>query len=290
MKASKRRVLICAATAVVLVGLALAARDSLECKLIFPGAATQGRSDAVVRASSAYELIPLRTRDGTRIVAQFGRALDSAGLPAATPERRPTVLFFYGNGSCVAFMSGEFERFRRLGVNVLMPEFPGYGMSEGQPSERGFYAAGDAAYDYLLTRPEVDPRQIVLAGWSMGAAVAIDLASRRPALALITVSAFTTLPAVAHALVPWLPASLILRSRFDNRTKIAAVSCPIFIAHGTRDGLVPPAMAAQLAAAARGPVITCQVTGAGHNDVFLVGGDALWGALGTFIRRQVPTQ
>lgn len=271
-----------AAAIICLAGI-VEGRASLEARLIFPGTVTQGRPDTVIPPGPGYELVHLTTPEGTAIVAQFGHALDTRGEPAANPERRPTVIFFYGNGSCAAYMAGEFDRFRRLGARVLMPDFPGYGMSAGKPSEKGFYATADAAYDYLLRRPDIDDNRIVAAGWSMGAAVAIDLASRRKVEGLVTVSAFTTLPAVAHSLVPWLPTSFIVRSRFDNVQEIARVTCPIFMAHGSVDNLVPPEMVSALAAAAGRNVVIYRVAGGGHNDVFDVGGDALWGAIGATI-------
>jgi fermentation-respiration switch protein FrsA (DUF1100 family) len=254
-------------------------RASLEASFIYPGAATQGRPDAVVPHGGDYELVPLRTRDGTAIVAQFGRALDDRGEHMLDPGMRPTVIFFYGNGACLAYTGEEFTAFRRLGANVLVPEYPGYGMSGGKPSEKGFYAAADAAYDYLVQRPDLDHDRIVAAGWSMGAAVAVDLASCGKVSSLVLVNAFTTLPAVAHALVKWFPTSLIVRSRFDNLAKIPAITCPIFMAHGTRDDLVPPVMSGQLAAAARSRVSAYEVIGGGHNDVFEVGGKPLWEAI-----------
>ena len=284
----KKNFYLPATAALILLACVLAARASLESRLIYPGAATQGRPDALIRPGGDCELVALRSRDGTRITARFGRALGPGGLPEPDSRRRPTVIFFYGNGTCAAFMGAEFGRFRQLGLNVLMPDFPGYGMSGGRPSERGLYAAGDAAYDYLQTRADVDPGRIVLAGWSMGAAVAVDLASRRRPLALMTVSAFTTLPAVAHSLVPWFPASLIIRSRFDNLAKMARVSCPVLIAHGSRDRLVPPAMACVLASAARGGATTFQVPGAGHADVFSAANGALWNGFAAFLGRLKP--
>ena len=86
----------------------------------------------------------------------------------------------------------SFEGLRRLGVNVLIPEYPGYGMSDGRASERGCYAAADVAYDYLARRPDIDRAQIIVAGHSLGGAVAVDLASRRHVAALITLSTFTS--------------------------------------------------------------------------------------------------
>jgi fermentation-respiration switch protein FrsA (DUF1100 family) len=277
-----RRILLVASAIACFAGIA-AARASLESALIYPGTSTQGRPDAIVTPRPGQELVHLATADGTKIVALFGHALDGRGETLPDPGARPTVIFFYGNAACVAHMEGEFERFRRLGTNVLMPDFPGYGMSGGKPSEAGFYATADAAYDYLLSRPDVDRDRIVAAGWSMGAAVAIDLASRRRVDRLVTISAFTTLPATAHALVPWLPTSFIVRSRFDNIGKLPRVTCPIFMAHGTIDTVVPPYMEDQLAAAAGRKVAVYRVVGGGHNDIFFVGGDRLWDAIRTSI-------
>ena len=52
---------------------------------------------------------------------------------------------------CLAASKPEFDRFRRLGLNVIVPDYIGYGMSEGHPSEKGCTATADAAYDYLVS-------------------------------------------------------------------------------------------------------------------------------------------
>jgi fermentation-respiration switch protein FrsA (DUF1100 family) len=254
-------------------------RGSLETKLVFPGSATQGLAGATLPPSPDYELIPLQTSDGTRIVAEFGSALGIDGKSEAAAGHAPTVIFFYGNGACAANMAVEFWRFRQMGVNIIMPDYPGYGMSGGRPSERGFYAAADAVYDYVAQRPGIDRDRIAVVGWSMGGAVAIDLACRRKVAALETISAFTSLPAVAHTVAPWLPVKWILRSRFDNLAKIHSITCPILIAHGRLDQIVPPEMAGQLAAATQSGVKAFMIEGAGHNDVFDVGGLPLWEAM-----------
>lgn len=257
---------------------------SIERQAIFPGAATLGSPSATLPQSSDYELVTLKTKDGTRIVAQFGTA---RGAPAdiAPGERPPTVLYFYGNGSSLANSADIFNELRQRGANVLVTEYPGYGMSQGKPNEPAFYAAADAAYDFLAGRPEVDAKKFIAMGWSMGAGVAIDLASRRPMAGVITVSAFTTLPKVAKKVTPWLPVSLLLRSRFDNETKIASLHCPILLLHGTADTLVPASMADELAAAASsGSARVQKIPGAGHNDVFFAGGAAMWNSIADFIR------
>jgi fermentation-respiration switch protein FrsA (DUF1100 family) len=187
----------------------------------------------------------------------------------------------------MAYSTDVFEHFRRLGANVIIPDFEGYGMSGGKPSEAGCYAAADVAYKYLLSREDVDSKQIVAIGWSLVAAVAVDLASRRHVAGLVTVSAFTSLRAMAQQFISWLPMSLILKYRFDNEKKLAEISCPVLIVHGTDDELVPFAMSGQLAGVAKGKVTRFDVVGGRHNDIFEVGGLGLLNQIGTFLKSVV---
>jgi hypothetical protein len=257
----------------------------IQDRFIFPGADTQGERDALLTQGTNNEILSLRANDGTRIAALFGSALQSDGQPLADNRACPTVIYFYGNGSCMAYSMDVFDHARRLGANIIIPDYEGYGMSAGKPSESGCYAAADVAYDYLLSRKDIDPKRIVPMGWSLGGAVAIDLANRRPAAGLVTISAFTNLRAMAHQFVPWAPLSLILKYRFDNLKKLTEISCPILIAHGTLDELVPARMAGELAAVAKGKVTRYDVMDAGHNDVYDVGGEKLWNQIGDFLGR-----
>ncbi|MGA3065726.1 MAG: alpha/beta hydrolase [Tepidisphaeraceae bacterium] len=255
----------------------------LQTGLIFPGAATQGQRDATLFPSPRYELLTLPAHDGQKIAALFGTALEPDGQLLANAAARPTLIFFYGNAMCVAYSTDTFDHFRRLGFNVIIPDYEGYGMSTGKPSEAGCYAAADAAYDYLLTRKDIDSKKIVATGWSLGAGVAVDLAARRPVCGLAIFSPFTSMNAMAHKLVPWIPTSLILRHHFENLDKIRRISCPVLIANGTRDSIVPPTMADRLAAAAKSRVTRYRVDLADHNDLFEVGGDKLLAQLKSFV-------
>jgi fermentation-respiration switch protein FrsA (DUF1100 family) len=100
---------------------------------------------------------------------------------------------------------------------------------------------------------------------------------------VITISAFTSLSDMARQVVGWFPVSFILKYRFDNLGKLAGITCPILIVHGTQDELVPFGMAKRLAESAKGNVQRYNVQGAGHNDVFDVGGEELKDRVGQFI-------
>src|SRR3954468_20758818 len=79
-----------------------------QTQLIFPGAATQGRKDAIVRPFQGSELVDLRAAGGEKVVALFGPAMTPQGQPHPDARNRPTLLYFYGNGMCMADCEGEF--------------------------------------------------------------------------------------------------------------------------------------------------------------------------------------
>ena len=239
--------------------------------MIFPGRATQGAKHAVIRESAQgnYELVHLTTSRGDKAVALFGAARDADGRPPLDPATQPTLLFFYGNAMCLADCFGLMDDFRNLGVNVMVAEYVGYGMSSGKASEQTLYETADACWDHLQSRRDIDPKKIIVAGWSLGAAVAIDLASRKPVIGLATFSAFTSMSKMARKVVPWLPTSLMLRHRFDNLAKIRDLKIPILIVHGQNDRIIPFEMSDELFKAAGNSARAKKVSiFSDHNDVF----------------------
>jgi fermentation-respiration switch protein FrsA (DUF1100 family) len=268
----------------------IAVLSSLQALLIFPGASTQGSSSAIHRPRPATELVRLRTKHGEHVVALYGPALLAGGQPDLRAELRPTMIYFYGNAMCLNDAAFEFDQFRRLGLNVLIPEYVGYGMSEGRPSEEGCQATALAAYDYLVSTRGVEARRIISAGWSLGGAVAIDLAACREVGGLVAFSSFTSAVDMARLVLPFVPVSLLVRHRFDNIQKIAGITCPTLIGHGRLDAIVPFNMGEKLAAKARGPLTTLWIDRAEHNDFFEVGGARIGEAIATFAAQLGPAE
>ena len=246
---------------------------TFQANLIFPGAATQGRPEAVARARPGEELVRLAIDKG-EVVAIYGPALDANGRPLPDPSSRPALVFFYGNAMCMAYCAPLLERFRRLGLNVMIPDYLGYGMSGGEPSELGCRATAEACYQNLRNRG-FPPERILVGGWSLGAAVAIDLASRQPAAGLFAFSAFTNLRDMARGLIPVPLPSFLFAHKFDNLSKIGGIRCPILLGHGRRDSIIPFAMFKRLEAAVKAPLSTLVIDDADHNDFFDVGGERI---------------
>ncbi len=242
----------------------------LQEKLIFQGASTQGTTDAIVNPLPGTQLLKLDTPEGEHVAAIFGRAQTPRGEPVADPAHAPTIIFFYGNAMCMNDCMEEFRDFRKLGANVMVPEFLGYGMSSGKPGEKGCYVAADAAWDWLEQQPDIDHHKIIVSGWSLGAAVAVDLAAHKPVAGLAMFSAFTSMKALGSHLYPFLPVGLALKHHFDSIKKIPRITCPIVIGHGVEDNLIPYYMSDELFAAAKDHIIVrIRAEKTMHNDFLL---------------------
>jgi fermentation-respiration switch protein FrsA (DUF1100 family) len=174
------------------------------------------------------------------------------------------TLYLHGNAGNIAYRYPRFHEIAAAGSSILALDYRGYGKSGGSPSEKGVYADAEAAYDYLL-RTGYRPGQIVLHGESLGTAVAVDLASRRPCAALVLEAPFTSARDVAGTVLPVIGPLLVWG--FDSRSKIARVRAPVLAIHGDRDDIIPLRLCQSLMAAAPGPKSLWIVPGAGHNDI-----------------------
>ncbi len=203
--------------------------------------------------------VELTCTDGTRVHAWY----------CPCPESADALLYCHGNAGNLSHRGASIVKMRELlKVSVLIIDYPGYGKSEGSPSEQGCYQAVDAAYVWLTDEKKIAPKKIILYGASLGGGVITDLASRKDHRALVLIKTFTSLPDVASELYWWLPVPkhALMRNRFDSLSKISSCHRPVFIAHGTRDEVVPYAQGERLFQAANKPKQFLPIEGDGHND------------------------
>jgi uncharacterized protein len=171
------------------------------------------------------------------------------------------------------------------GLSILLFDYPGYGRSDGRPSEQGCYDAASAAYQWLVEQQKISPTDILVVGRSLGTAVAVHLAGRLPHRALILISPFTSIPDVAQTRYPFLPARLFMRNRFDSLGRIGRCTRPVLIVHGTKDGMVPCCLGERLFEAANEPRRLHILSGAGHGDAVLA---EFFPALRRFLAESAP--
>lgn len=195
-------------------------------------------------------------------------------LDAVTLEHGPTAVgdpywIVYFNGAAGSIHRRRYrehlEQLHRLGYNVFSFDYRGFGRNPGSPSEDGLYADAEAAYRHLVDDRGIDPGRIILAGRSLGSAVAVEIATRVRSAGLVLLSPIDSVPAVGQRLYPWAPVTLLASNRFDSLSKIARVDVPVLIVHSPRDRFVPIDAGRALYAAATSRKVMLE-TGGGHNS------------------------
>jgi uncharacterized protein len=166
---------------------------------------------------------------------------------------------------------------------VLLFDYRGYGGNPGSPSEKGLAADARAALAWLVAQPEVDQDNIVYFGESLGAAVAIGLATEHPPAALVLRSPFTSLAEVGRVHYPWLPIGRLLIDRYPSIDRIGSLTAPLLVIAGDRDDIVPESLSKKLYEAAPDPKRYQLVPGANHNDPELIDDPRLIEAVGRFL-------
>ncbi|MFQ5679027.1 MAG: alpha/beta hydrolase [Gemmatimonadota bacterium] len=198
--------------------------------------------------------------------AGAGGAKGEAGV-SSTP--RGVALYLHGNAGHLAYRGEIAAGLADLDLDILLPDYRGYGLSQGRPDEEGLYRDAEAAYDVALERAGVGPERLVVVGNSLGSAVAVELARRRPVAGLVLLGAFTSTVAVARNAFRWLPASALHWSahRFDLLSRLSDAGAPLLVAVGEEDRLVPVEEARRVFDAAPSPKRWYVARGVGHDDL-----------------------
>jgi pimeloyl-ACP methyl ester carboxylesterase len=226
--------------------------------------------------------LKLTLSDGTKIHARW----------APHPNATGAVLYCHGNGGNIDLWGGTVrETWDNLNESVLIFDYPGYGYSEGKPSEASCGEAAWAAYYWLTQIQKVPAARVLIMGESLGGGVAVDLASRldnaplpvTPNVAwprdgsvaalpspeyraLILVRTFTSVADVADDQFPLLFSEPFVTNHFDNLKNIPLCKQPVFIAQADKDRTIPFRHGVRLQEACKAPVDFCVLRGMGHND------------------------
>ncbi len=209
-----------------------------------------------------------------------GVALNGWFVPGA---KDLTWLWFTGNAGNISYRLDNLKLLHdRLGLNIFIIDYRGYGKSQGKVSEEGTYLDAEAALKYLHSRKDINHDRIISFGRSLGSAVAIDLATKERCLGIILESPFTSATDIMRRIFPFLPPG-ILSAKYDSLSKIKRVTAPLLVLHGDRDEVIPFELGRKLYEAANEPKEFYTIKGAGHNDTYIVGGEEYIAALQGFI-------
>lgn len=223
------------------VGLAL--WPSLRRHLTYPGGhLTPEEGDPARWGLPDAEEVRIPTTDGVTLHGWW--------IPAAGPTDDPacgTVIYFHGNANTIAPRAWLGRRLAGRGLNVLLFDYRGYGLSEGRPREDGLRRDARAAWAHVVERRVAEPERVILFGHSLGSAVALELAlslddDRAPA-AVVLGAPFPDFPTLFRHHAPWLPFSWLpwREGRYDAGSRIGQLGVPVLLLVGEADRVVPPA-------------------------------------------------
>jgi hypothetical protein len=243
---------------------------SQETRLVFQAE----RPLAAARPAFPFSQVDIPRRDHHR---QFAWVMEN-------PEARTWVLFLHGNSATVASRVNiaRYRDLRALGLNILAPEYRGFAGLPGIPSETGLNSDGRAAFDYLTGTRGVSPARVVIYGWSLGSAVAVDLAASVDEAAVVLEGAPASLVDIGAQLYPYFPIRRIMRNPFDSIRKVDRIQSPMLFIHSPEDTIVPYGEGRRLFEAARPPKHFVDVRG-GHIDANEVDRTVFFGAVRSFL-------
>jgi len=220
--------------------------------------------DWKLRSGLPLEDVWFSSADGTKL---FGWYVEASA-------DRPVILWCHGNAGNVINRLDNLGRLLRSAFSVFVFDYRGYGRSQGRPSEEGLYLDAVGAYDYLTRTRMIRPERLILFGRSLGAAVAGDLASQKPAAGLVLESSFPSIEAVAKFHYGGLPLHWLLGAEFRLIDRLPNLSLPKLIIHGDQDDIIPLALGRHVFEGSLSPKSFYVIAGAGHNNTYIVGGNA----------------
>lgn len=196
-------------------------------------------------------------------------------IPASGPTPAPLAVVWHGNAELVDNQSFFVYAYLARGFAVLLPEYPGYGLCGGKPSQKSIVTTSVQLLDQATGRPDVDGQRLLYHGRSLGGAVAAQVALQRPPRALILQSAPANIGRLAHS---YGAPAFLARSPFATDRAIEQITAPLLLIHGRTDAVIPFAQARYLASlkpGARFEEFPC-----GHNDLPPSGlVDAYWSSI-----------
>lgn len=198
-------------------------------------------------------MLPLTKEEKPLITETDVKSLDGTKLHVwiRTPEkkRRAVLLHFHGNAENLSTHFYFVNWLGEHGIELILFDYRGYGLSEGTPSRDGLVQDGRAMIRYAVERAKQNQVPLFILAQSLGGAVAIpSVAEEQPPLnALIVESSFSSYRRVARKKVGefWLawpfqwPLSFLVSTNWQPEDYIGKITSPVLIIHGNRDAVVP---------------------------------------------------
>ena len=194
--------------------------------------------------SLSFQNVCFRSSDGTKLNGWL--------MQPSCSDSSNAILFTHGRGTDLGSLKSNLIKFVKVHqVPVFVFDYRGFGKSDGRPDEAGLYRDATAARDWLAHHTGLAASDIIIMGRSLGVPVAVDLAARDGAKALILENGLTSIPdVVCDHTRGLISGKRVVDARFNSKCKIGRYSGPVFISHGKADKTIPFSHSVKLAESA----------------------------------------
>jgi len=236
---------IVSASTVTTLGLILAVLIMIQDKLVYkPSTDNKGSPNRFDMEN--YDDVCFYTRDGIQICGWFIRVSSEPLVYGSVP----TIIYFHGRDKNASYRLKKVRPLvEKVGCNVLLVSYRGFGDSKGKPNEKGMCMDAESAMDYIQARTDVDLSKLWIYGESLGGAVAVHIADKYQdqLQGLILENTFTSLLDMIKRVHPVLtPVRVLSRNRWTSNLRMPNIKLPILFLSGLRDGFIPPPMMKKL--------------------------------------------
>ena len=185
------------------------------------------------------------------------------------PSSRGLVFFLHGNAGNLNTWTVGVDYYQKVNYDMFIFDYRGYGKSTGTiDSEQQLHNDVLAAWNYVSAQYPDKP--ILIYGRSLGAALAVKLASHVRHEQLVLVSPFTSIKDLAKLYYSYIPYPLldyVLRYPLETNKIINEVNSNIIFFHGDKDTFIPPSHSQKLQSLVHSSSELFIVKGADHSDI-----------------------
>jgi len=169
----------------------------------------------------------------------------------------------HGNAEDISAYDWVFDEWQNAGCGVFAYDYPGYGISEGTPTEASVNESAEKAWKFLRETIGIPAERVIIVGRSVGCGPSLALAQKNAHAGLILISPFRS----AFQSVTRVP--LFLGDMFPNEKVITNISTPLLIIHGEKDSVIPCSQGRALFDKSPSNQKTLlMLPNCGHNDIF----------------------
>ena len=168
-------------------------------------------------------------------------------------ERKGVIYFLHGNAENISTHIGSVLWLINEGYDIFALDYRGYGKSTGSPDIEGALVDIKTGYNWLVTQPQFQQKEIFIIGQSLGGALTLSFTSQNTNLGdhvsgVIIDAGFASFRGVAKEKLSdlWLtwplqyPLSWLIPSSYDSEEYIKQIApVPLLVIHSTNDIVIP---------------------------------------------------